>query len=78
MSELDNFVKQFLAESHENLDKLDRTLVELEKYPRSASRLASIFRTIHSIKGTSSFFGFSKETLIKLPIIRAGIYKECW
>jgi len=60
MSNLDGFVKQFLTESYENLDKLDRTLIELEKDPRAPDKLASIFRTVHSIKGTTSFFGFSK------------------
>src|SRR5258708_33041718 len=60
MSELDGFVKEFVTESHENLAALDRALVELEKDPRAVDKLASIFRTIHSIKGTTSFFGFSK------------------
>ncbi|HET6842193.1 MAG TPA: chemotaxis protein CheA [Candidatus Angelobacter sp.] len=60
MSKLDNFVKQFLAESHENLDTLDRTLIELEKDPGAADKLADIFRTVHSLKGTASFFGYLK------------------
>jgi two-component system chemotaxis sensor kinase CheA len=60
MSKLDNFVKQFLAESYENLDTLDRTLVELEKDPGASDKLADIFRTVHSLKGTTSFFGFLK------------------
>jgi two-component system chemotaxis sensor kinase CheA len=67
MSELDNtneIVSEFLVESHENLDRLDRELVVLEKEPGERSVLASIFRTIHTIKGTAGFLGFSKlETL---------------
>src|SRR5262245_7016056 len=58
MNELDNVVKEFLVESYENLDQLDRDLVVLEKDPRNRERLASIFRTIHTIKGTCGFFGF--------------------
>lgn len=54
------FVQEFLVESSENLDQLDRDLVALEETPDDPERLASIFRTVHTIKGTSGFFGFSK------------------
>ena len=57
---MDDIVREFLVESTENLDQLDRDLVALEKDPRAADILASIFRTIHTIKGTSGFLGFSK------------------
>ena len=60
MSDLDNIIKEFLVESYENLDQLDRDLVALEKDPQDRQRLASIFRTIHTIKGTCGFFGFGK------------------
>ena len=60
MSENDEIVKEFLVESHENLDRLDREVVELEKQPSDQEILASIFRTIHTIKGTSGFLGFGK------------------
>ncbi len=35
-------------------------VVELEKHPSDQEILASIFRTIHTIKGTSGFLGFGK------------------
>lgn len=60
MTDMDAIVKEFLVESYENLDQLDRDLVQLEEDPRNADRLASIFRTIHTIKGTAGFFGFSQ------------------
>jgi two-component system chemotaxis sensor kinase CheA len=60
MSELDSIVSEFLVESYENLDQLDQHLVELEKTPTEKSLLSSIFRTIHTIKGTCGFLGFSK------------------
>ncbi len=60
MSENDDIVKEFLVESHENLDRLDRDLVALEKNPSDRDTLASIFRTIHTIKGTSGFLAFGK------------------
>src|ERR1700681_3627724 len=60
MDEMDAIVKEFVVESNENLDRLDRELIELEKNPSARETLASIFRTIHSIKGATGFLGFSK------------------
>ena len=54
------FIQEFLVESTENLDQLDRDLIALEQAPADEDRLASIFRTVHTIKGNSGFFGFSK------------------
>ena len=59
MSESD-IVKDFLVESYENLDRLDRDLVGLEKNPQDKDALAGVFRTIHTIKGTCGFLGFNK------------------
>ncbi len=56
----DDIVKDFLVESYENLDRLDRDLVGLEKNPRDREALAGVFRTIHTIKGTCGFLGFTK------------------
>ncbi|HKT48164.1 MAG TPA: Hpt domain-containing protein, partial [Candidatus Acidoferrales bacterium] len=56
----DEVVVEFLVESNENLDLLDRELVQLEKDPANRNTLASIFRTIHTIKGTCGFLGFTK------------------
>jgi two-component system chemotaxis sensor kinase CheA len=55
----EDVIREFLVESHENLSRLDQELVELEKRPQDAALLASIFRTIHTIKGTCGFFAFS-------------------
>ena len=60
MGDMDDIVKDFLVESNENLDQLDRDLVTLEKDPTAREVLASIFRTIHTIKGTTGFLGFSR------------------
>lgn len=60
MSENEEFIREFLEECDENLDQLDKDLVALEQSPRDTKRLESIFRAIHTIKGTSGFFGFSK------------------
>jgi len=59
MSDTD-IVQDFLVESYENLDRLDRDLVGLEKNPQDREALAGVFRTIHTIKGTCGFLGFNK------------------
>jgi two-component system chemotaxis sensor kinase CheA len=60
MGEMDAIVKEFIAETRENLDRLDRDLVELETNPAAKEQLDSIFRAIHSIKGATGFLGFHK------------------
>jgi len=60
MNDNREFIEEFLVESGENLDQLDRDLIALEESPDDPQRLASIFRTVHTIKGNSGFFGFSK------------------
>ncbi|MGA2980263.1 MAG: chemotaxis protein CheW [Terriglobales bacterium] len=60
MNDADDIVKEFLVESYENLDRLDRDLITLEKNPDDRDVLASVFRTIHTIKGTSGFLAFDK------------------
>jgi two-component system chemotaxis sensor kinase CheA len=59
MQEDHDVIREFLVESHENLTRLDQDLVELEIHPKDAALLASVFRTIHTIKGTCGFFAFS-------------------
>ena len=56
----DRIIEEFLADSHEGLDRLDRDLIELEKDPHSQRILADAFRTLHTIKGTCSFLGYTK------------------
>ncbi len=60
MNEMDEIVQEFLVESHENLDQLDQDLLALEQDPTSRDLLGSVFRTIHTIKGTSGFLAYSK------------------
>jgi two-component system, chemotaxis family, sensor kinase CheA len=60
MGENDELINEFLVESYENLDRLDREFLALEQDPSNKDYLSSIFRTIHTIKGTSGFFGFER------------------
>ncbi len=60
MDDMSSIIDEFLTESFDNLDQLDQDLVDLEANPEEKSLLASIFRTIHTIKGTCGFLGFAK------------------
>lgn len=60
MDPLDDIVKEFLIESLENIDRLDQDLLALEEVPDDRARLSSVFRAIHTIKGTSGFLAFGK------------------
>jgi len=79
MSELDDVVREFLVESHEGLDQLDRDLVTLEQRPRDRDLLAGVFRCIHTIKGTCGFLGFSRLEAVShvgeslLSLLRDGV-----
>jgi two-component system chemotaxis sensor kinase CheA len=55
----DEILQEFLAESWENLARLDSEIVVLEKQPQNSELLASIFRTIHTLKGTCGFIGLT-------------------
>ncbi len=57
---MDDLLRDFLTESTENLAKLDNDLVSLEQHPEETALLNSIFRTIHTIKGTCGFIGLSR------------------
>jgi two-component system, chemotaxis family, sensor kinase CheA len=64
MDEWNEIVKEFLQESEENLAQLDRDLIELESNPTSREILARIFRTVHTIKGSSGFLGFTNLGIV--------------
>jgi two-component system chemotaxis sensor kinase CheA len=56
----EELLREFLIESYENLDRLDKELIHLEQDPHDQPTLASVFRTIHTIKGSCGFLEFSK------------------
>jgi two-component system chemotaxis sensor kinase CheA len=51
--------KEYLAEVFESLDGLDEKFVALEQSPQDVKIIDSIFRPVHSIKGSSAFFGLN-------------------
>ncbi|MGK9477042.1 chemotaxis protein CheA [Melioribacter sp. OK-6-Me] len=58
--EMKEIVDSFLLETKEILENLDVDLMELEKSPQDLDLLNKIFRSFHTIKGTSGFLGLEK------------------
>ncbi|MGB9668394.1 MAG: chemotaxis protein CheA [Thermosulfidibacteraceae bacterium] len=77
MAELE-FFDDFITEVTEILESLDQDLVELESRADDLDLLNKIFRAAHTIKGTSSFMGFTRMMTIThkmediLNILRSG------
>ena len=63
LSQDEELVREFLAESDELLQRMDQDMVALESKPDDVELLNRIFRSLHTIKGTSSFLGFD-------PVVR--------
>ncbi len=57
---MDPIINEFLLESSENLEQLTNDLVALEHDPTGDGHIASLFRAIHTIKGSCGFLGFPK------------------
>jgi two-component system chemotaxis sensor kinase CheA len=57
---MDDLTREFLIESQEGLDRMERCLTELEERPQDKELLGEIFRSVHTIKGTTGFLGFKR------------------
>ena len=57
---MDELTREFLIESQEGLDRMERCLTELEERPEDAGLIGDIFRSVHTIKGTTGFLGFKR------------------
>jgi len=57
---MDDLLREFLTETSESLAQLDVELVRLEQNPNDPALLSSIFRLVHTIKGTCGFIGLPR------------------
>jgi two-component system chemotaxis sensor kinase CheA len=57
---MDEMLKEFLAESAEQIEAATAQIVAFERNPADAALIASIFRLVHTIKGTCGFLGLSR------------------
>jgi chemotaxis protein histidine kinase CheA len=74
---MDELTREFLIESQEGLDRMERCLTELEERPQDAELIGDIFRSVHTIKGTTGFLGFKRlETLAHAGENLLGLLRE--
>ncbi len=57
---MDDLTREFLIESQDGLDRMERCLTDLEERPEDRELLSEIFRSVHTIKGTTGFLGFKR------------------
>lgn len=57
---MDDLLQEFLTETIENLGLLDVDLVHLEQQSADPTLIATIFRIVHTIKGTCGFLGLPR------------------
>ena len=55
----DEALREFLVECFDNLEQVERDLLSLERDPNSEAVLNSVFRNIHTIKGSAGFLAFA-------------------
>lgn len=60
MGEIDEALREFLIESHEGLDLIERILCAGDDRLCGHDTVVQIFRVVHTIKGTCGFLGLSR------------------
>ncbi|MEN3186944.1 MAG: Hpt domain-containing protein [Atribacterota bacterium] len=58
--DLNRYIGVFLEEVEEHIGNLEENLVQLEREPENQDLVQSIFRSFHTIKGSSSSIGFQR------------------
>jgi two-component system chemotaxis sensor kinase CheA len=61
---VDDLIKEFLLESHEGLDCMERHLNALRVGADNSGCIAEIFRAVHTMKGTVGFLGLDRLGLL--------------
>jgi two-component system chemotaxis sensor kinase CheA len=57
---MDDLLTEFLAEAAEHIDAASMELVRIEKDPGNPALIASLFRHVHTIKGSSGFLSLPR------------------
>lgn len=55
---IEEFLESFINEAHELITQLEKDLLSLEKKPKDKELINSVFRTVHTLKGSSGMLGF--------------------
>ena len=65
MPNLNPIEQEFISDAEEILQTVNNLLVDLEKEPGNEDTLATIFRSIHNLKGSTSYLRFNHlETIL--------------
>lgn len=56
---IDKFRDSFREEAYDLLNDLESALLELESNPQNEEQISAVFRSMHTIKGSASMFGFT-------------------
>ena len=57
---MDDLLNDFLAETSEHIEAASSQLIQFESDPSNSAIVTSIFRLVHTIKGTCGFLGLSR------------------
>ncbi|MEC4819857.1 MAG: chemotaxis protein CheA, partial [Scytonema sp. PMC 1069.18] len=60
LAEIDDDIEAFLVESYDNLNQLERDIIELEQASADGEALVRIYRALHTLKGNCGFLPFPK------------------
>jgi len=64
---MDDLIADFVAECRDMLEALGGEIVAWEAQPDDRSRLDSIFRFVHTVKGNCGFFEFPRLEALATP-----------
>ncbi|HEY9165612.1 MAG TPA: chemotaxis protein CheA [Candidatus Kryptonia bacterium] len=62
--DMKEIVDSFIVETNEIFEKLDNEILQLEKRPEDKELVNSIFRAVHTVKGTSGFLSFDQMSIV--------------
>lgn len=57
---MEDLLRDFIAEAGEQIESVGAQLVQFEREPTDSRIIASIFRLVHSVKGTCGFLGLNR------------------
>lgn len=62
--DMKEIVESFIVETNEIFEKLDNELLEIEKRSDDKELINSIFRAVHTVKGTAGFLSFEQMSIL--------------
>ncbi|MEN8908136.1 MAG: chemotaxis protein CheW [Clostridiales bacterium] len=74
MIQNEDFINEFIEEARTHMDIIESTLLKKETIRNKSDSINEIFRAVHSIKGTASFFGLKK--IVSLSHMMENIFGE--